>query len=58
MALVSRIVVVALLVVGLAASAFVGAQRVRVESGNRAVELVVDYDDAKRDPDLREGDRS
>ena len=48
MALVSRIVVVALLVVGLAASAFVGVQRARVESGDRAVELVVDYDEVRQ----------
>ena len=38
-----RTILVIILVVGLAASAMVGVQRMRVESRNRAVELVIDY---------------
>lgn len=43
-----RIVVAALLVVGLAASSFVLGQRARVESRNRAVELVIDYSEVEQ----------
>lgn len=43
-----RLVLYALLIVGLAASAFVAGQRARVEVGNRAVELVADYDEVRQ----------
>ena len=37
-----------LLIIGLAASAFICAQRYRVESRNRAVEIVLDYDEVRQ----------
>lgn len=40
-----KIVLIVLLIIGLAASGYVALQRVRVESRNRAVDLVVDYDE-------------
>ena len=43
-----RLVLYALLIAGLAASVFVAGQRARVEFGNRAVELVVDYDEVRQ----------
>ena len=43
-----KTVLLALLIVGLVAAAFVGVQRYRVESRNRAVEIVVDYDEIQQ----------
>lgn len=43
-----RIVLAALLVVGLAASSYVLGQRARVESRNKAVELVIDYSEVQQ----------
>ena len=40
-----KVVLIAILVIGLGASLFVAAQRARVESRNKAVELVVDYNE-------------
>lgn len=40
-----RIVLLALLVAGLAASCFVAGQRVRIESRNKAVDIVLDYNE-------------
>jgi len=43
-----RVFVVALLVIGLLASGFVAVQRYRTESRNKAVELVVDWDEVQQ----------
>ncbi|MCX6346219.1 MAG: DUF5693 family protein [Armatimonadetes bacterium] len=40
-----RIVILAVLLLGLGASLFMAAQRVRVESANKAVEIALDYDE-------------
>ncbi len=48
MALGKRVVLIVLLIVGLAASGFVGVQRYRTESKNRAVEIVVDWDEIQQ----------
>lgn len=48
MALGKRVVLIALLIVGLAASGFVAVQRYRTESRNRAVEIVVDWDEVQQ----------
>ena len=40
-----KVVLTAILVIGLGAALFIAAQRARVESRNRAVELVVDYNE-------------
>ena len=47
MVLSRKVVLVALLIIGVAASCFVAMQRVRVESRNRAVDIVVDYDEIR-----------
>lgn len=43
-----RVVIIALLIVGLAAAGFVAVQRYRTESKNRAVEIVVDWDEVQQ----------
>lgn len=42
-----RVVLIALLIVGLAASGFVAVQRYKTEARNRAVEIVVDWDEVQ-----------
>lgn len=43
-----RVVLIALLIVGLLASGFVAVQRYRAESRNKAVEIVVDWDEVQQ----------
>lgn len=43
-----RVILIALLIVGLLASGYVGVQRYRTESRNRAVEIVVDWDEIQQ----------
>lgn len=48
MVVIKRIVIIALLIVSLAAASFVAGQRARVESRNKAVDLVLDYSEIEQ----------